>query len=142
ASRRSWEHMFYTRTHVPVNLSFQDMALTSAHREREPDVSPTRGRVGRMRLAAMGFGDRLHDREAETRSLPAPAGVGAREALERLPEKAGRETFTLVAHVQLDAPVAACRGKVYRSPSVAERVVDQVRERLLEPQPVALDDAR
>ncbi len=90
----------------------------------------------------MGRRDQVDDREAEPGAALAAGLVGAAEALERPLEEAGRKARAVVADVQLDAPVRRARPEPDRALAVAERVLDQVVERLLEPQPVAGEDDR
>ena len=48
----------------------------------------------------------------------------------------------LVGHVQLDVPVGPLRRQPHLSTAVPERVVEEVPERLLEPDPVSAHPAR
>ena len=51
-----------------------------------------------------------------------------------------RKSVAAVTHVELDPPVVPCGLQPDLVAAVAERVVDEVAERLLEPHPVCLDD--
>src|SRR5207248_3049898 len=60
----------------------------------------------------------------------------AAEAFERLAQEAGRKTRAAVPNVELDRVVHIARVETYVAVAVAERVLDQVRKRLLEPHAV------
>ena len=77
------------------------------------------------------------DRKSESRPATAPSLVGAREALERTRQDVRRETRAFVAHSQLDSAVAALGLETDGSTPVAQGVVDEIAERLLEAKPVA-----
>src|SRR5205085_12145445 len=105
----------------------------------DPDVRTALRVVQRVRAAAVGAGDRGHDREPEARAAATPAAGGAAEALERAVEEPGRKAAPLVAHVQLDGGLPHAGFEHDRAVAVAECVLDEVAERLLEAQPVALE---
>src|SRR4029453_5178677 len=101
----------------------------------DPDVCATVGPEPRAGPALVRPRDRLHDRQAEAAAVPGRRR--ARERLERVVAELRRETGALVEHMQLDARVVpACRDRD-RTAAVLERVVDEVPERLLNPQPTA-----
>ncbi len=103
-------------------------------RKRDPGVGAPVGQVGHVCLAAVGAGDRLHDRESE--SGAGACVVAAAEALEGAAEReqaVGESSVALVEHVQLDLTVALLCDQGDGAAAVAERVVDQVAERLLDP---------
>jgi hypothetical protein len=85
------------------------------------------------------LGNRPNDREPEP-GAAAPAGaVGPREALERaLAEPVGK-AGPVVSDVESKLAVRAARLEADLCAAVAERVVHHVRQRLLQPQPVAAD---
>src|SRR5829696_4064925 len=91
-----------------------------------------------MGAAAVGAGDRVDDREAEPRSVTAAGRIAPAEALERLPDEAGRKARTAVLDVDRDLAVALIGTDGDLPIAVLDRVLDEVRERLLEAQPVAL----
>jgi len=77
-------------------------------------------------------GNRRDDREAEARSAAASALLGSAEALESMRRESGREARPVVHHVQLECvPLARCADPD-RARSVAQRVLDEVAERLLQ----------
>src|SRR5205807_349146 len=86
---------------------------------------------------AVGVRDRIDDREAQARPSARPALVRPAEALERTREEVLRETRPLIANVQLDDSLDETRLDADRPLAVTKRVLDEVAERLLEPQPVA-----
>jgi hypothetical protein len=92
-----------------------------------------------MRSSRVSLGDGVHDREPEARPASAPAPIRPREALERVTEELGRKAGALVRDVELDHPVRLQRRQPHVTLAVPERIVDQVAERLLEPDAVALD---
>ena len=89
--------------------------------------------VGRSRLAAVGPGDHLDDRESETGSVTAAAFVGTREALKRTASEVRRESAALIADVKLYRVVRDHGGEGYYAFAVTQRVLEQVAQRLLEP---------
>src|SRR6266542_3905679 len=68
-----------------------------------------------------------------------PESAQAR-VLERALEEGRRKPVTLVLDVELHGPVDRRRAQVHAAAAVAERVVDEVAERLLEAKAVAADD--
>ena len=88
----------------------------------------------------MRFGDRSHDREAETRSAATPGVVGSAEAVERPCCERRRKAVALVGDVELDVTVRLPCRQLDRAAAVHEPVRDEVSERLLEPDRVPLDD--
>ena len=80
--------------------------------------------------AAVGFGDRLHDGQAQP-----GATSGARcwgEANERMSEIALREPTPMITNVQLDNLTLAFAEELHVTGTVGERVVQQVAEGILE----------
>ena len=90
----------------------------------------------------MRLGDRAHDRQSQAGAAAAALLLTAAEALERPRKQLGREAATLVGDAQLDVLARAPDGDGHRARAVAERVVDQVPERLLEPQRIGLGEQR
>jgi len=77
---------------------------------RQPDDEGRSASLGirRRHVAAVSFGDRRHDREAEAGAAAGaalPARLGAPETLEQFGRVASREPATVVAH--LDQGVVA-----------------------------------
>ncbi len=90
-----------------------------------------------MRAPTVAACDRIDDRESE----PGPAAtarlVVPAEALEGMREELRVEPCPFVGHVQLDRPVSIACGELDRAGPIAERVVDDIRERLTEASRVA-----
>src|SRR3954451_14682174 len=107
--------------------------------ELDPHVRASAVGVASGRGATVGLGDGLHDREPEAGSLGGSGGVGAPEALERMRQELGREPAALVADVDLDSPVLGSRPNAHRPLPMAQRVLDEVPECLLDAHAVALD---
>src|ERR687891_210075 len=102
------------------------------------DFGAPRGAVARQRFAAVGAGDRVDDGEAEAGAVAGARRVDAAEALERMSKKRGREALSFVADAKDDPNVLAGGVEPDLPASVAEGVIDEVAERLLEPEPVYL----
>ena len=85
----------------------------------------------------MRLGDDAHDREPEAGA--ARVVPGAAEPLERALREAVCKPVALVLDRQLHAPIGAGCPQRDAAPAVAERVVDEVAEGLLEPQAIAAD---
>ena len=94
------------------------------------------GTIGRPRASSVSGRDGADDREPEAGAAAASCGVGAGESVEGMCEELRREAGSFVCHVQLYLSVVARGGEVDGAVSVAERVVDEVRECLLESDPV------
>lgn len=80
----------------------------------------------------MGVRDCGDDRQPEPDPAAASARVAAREAFEGALLEAGRETGTLVDDMQLESVVRAGRTDRNRPIAVAQCVLDEVGERLLD----------
>src|SRR5690349_7391184 len=87
--------------------------------------------------AAVGVRDRGDDGEAEAHTGCLARSVGAAEPLEGVWDELGWEAGAVVADSELECAVLLGGFESYRACAVAERVLDQVGERLLEPPPVA-----
>ena len=107
--------------------------------KREPTVAASGVGVADMGVAVVRFGYRLDDGEAEAASAAASTRIAAGESVEGVGEEVSREAGPVVSDVELDVPVSA--GGLQRDlvAAVAERVVDEVAERLFEPHSVAGD---
>src|SRR3954453_14859869 len=92
--------------------------------------------MGRAPVRA-GHGSR--DREPEAGTPARARLVGAREALEGAREELRWEPGSLVADVQLDAAVLATRAEHHAPVPVGERIVDEVRQRLLDPRRIGVE---
>src|SRR5690242_7382308 len=90
--------------------------------------------------AAVGVRDRGDDGEAEAHTGCLTRSVGAAEALEGVWDELGREAGAVVADAELEGAVLIGGFESYRACAVAERVLDQVGERLFQPPPVAAHD--
>src|SRR4051794_34664415 len=108
-------------------------------RERDPWVGSAVGAVGDLRSAAVGARDRLDDRQPEPGAAAAAGGIAAREAIEGGGEQLGREARPVVADVELDATLRHGCGQLDGAAAVAQRVVDEVPERLLEAPRIDVD---
>src|SRR5437867_3989768 len=111
-------------------------------RERDPDVGAALRPVGGVGGTVVRSRDRGDDRQPKSASRAAACAVGAAEAVERVLEEVVRNARALVEHVQLERAVGRSRAERDRSAAVAERVVDQVAERLLDAEPVECGDER
>ena len=89
----------------------------------------------------MGLGDHPHDRQAEPGAGAFPAGLRAGEPLERVLEKGGRKAAPSSSTWSSHGPSTVAARRLHAARAVAERVVDEVPERLLEPEAVAVDAA-
>src|SRR5688572_11995734 len=103
-----------------------------ASRECDPDGHAAFPAVRRARRAPVGLRDRPDDREAETGASRAPSRIRAAEALERVREERRRKPRTVVADRQHDATVRRFGGEANRAVTVAQSVVDEDVERLLD----------
>lgn len=101
-------------------------------RQLDADVGTAIGTVRRARITPVGAGDDLHDREAQPRSAATARAICSGEALERLADELGGEAGTLVAHMQLDAPVAPRCTEPDRPGAVLQGVLDEIVQRLLD----------
>jgi hypothetical protein len=81
----------------------------------------------------VSFRDQAHDRETEAGTGTVAARVRQREALEGAAEEGRWEARSLVLDVELDGAVHGLSADDDAAAPVAERVVDEVPERLLEP---------
>src|SRR5947208_4616440 len=102
-------------------------------------MGPAVGRVRGLGLPSVGLGYQSHDGEPEPGAASLAAALRATEALERQVDEAVRKPRPFVLHVQLDARIRLRGPKTHATLAVSERVVDEIAQRLLEPQPVALD---
>src|SRR5581483_12408409 len=78
-------------------------------------------------------------REPEPGTSRRARAVAAREAVEGALEEVAGHLVPLVVDVQLDGPVDSHRRQRDLAVPVPQRVVDEIRERLLEPEPVGRD---
>jgi hypothetical protein len=102
-------------------------------REPQPGVGARAIRsVPHARLATVRGGDHVDDRQAQAAAMPGAARVRAAEALERVRQKDLRQTGAIVEDVQLDMAVGGVRAQRDRAGSVTQRIVDEVRQRLLD----------
>ena len=99
-----------------------------------------RHRGWRHRRARRGAGRSFRQSPGRARALRRRGPSSARlEAFERVPDEGGREARAAIEHVQLDRAVAPAPRGSDAPPPVTHRVVDQVAERLLEPEPIAVE---
>src|SRR5436305_8802951 len=88
----------------------------------------------------MGVGDRGHDRQSQSGATAGAALLAPAEALERAGQEGRREAGAMVEYLQLE-PVARGHGtQRHLAVAVAKGVLQQIAERLLEPEPIGLDD--
>src|ERR671911_2975032 len=92
-----------------------------------------------MSPAAVGLGHGGDDRKAEARAASLPGLVTAREAVERAWEELGRKAAALVADAKLHAILLPFRFQADRPGAVAARVVEEVPERLFQPEAIPDD---
>jgi hypothetical protein len=83
--------------------------------------------------------DELDDRKSETGAAAPPRLVGAAEAVERPRTELLRKPLALVHHVELDGAALLHGTQRHGAPAVRERVLDEVRERLLEADGVGIE---
>src|SRR5262249_15571427 len=88
---------------------------------------------------ALGARDRLPARQPEPCAGAVASAAAAAEPLERVPDESRIKACPRVRHVQLCPAVGSVNGQLHLARPVAQRVVDEVAERLLEAKPVALD---
>lgn len=110
-------------------------------RDGQRDLGATLRAIRGTRASSVRAGDCLHDREPKTDPATSRTRcVRSTEALERVREELGREAVTLVADGEHEHAVRGARLESYCSFAVAEGVVDEVSECLLQPQAVSGDD--
>src|SRR6476659_8620132 len=110
--------------------------LIAQRRDPAPPASGPRPGAGSRRRPR-----RLHDRETEARPVGG-AAVRTAEALERVRDERLGKAGAMVRDVQLEPTAATPRVERDLAAAVAERVLDEVAERLLEPKAVGSDDER
>src|SRR5581483_859975 len=123
-------------------LGLRGFATASALWAREPQryLSAAGGMVGGGGGAPMGVDDCGNDCEAEAHTGRLARSLGAAEALEGVRDKLRREAGAVVADPELECSVLLGGLEPYRACAVAERVLDEVGQRLLQPPPVAAHD--
>src|SRR4051812_47490317 len=104
-------------------------------REGDTDLRPTLP-VGGADLATVGADHGADDREPETAAAVAAARARAAEALEGARDECRREPGSAVAHQHLDLSVARLQAEGDRTRPVAQGVVDDAADRLIEAQPI------
>ena len=87
----------------------------------------------------MRVGDRLYECQPETGRAACTGVVCPPEALERVRKKGGRKARSLVRDAESDATVKLPGREPHRARAISQRIVDEVAQCLLEPQPVAGD---
>ena len=90
----------------------------------------------------MRLRDQGDDREPEPAATARPRVVRAAEAVEGTVEKIGGETCTRIGDVQLDDVVPLHGKEVDRTRPVRQRVVDEIRKRLLDARGIGGDKRR
>ena len=90
----------------------------------------------------MRLGDRGRKGEPETGTAACPGSISAAEALEGVGQEVRWQARPFVTDVELDPAVVLDCIETDRARSVAECVVHQVAERLLEAEPVSVEDDR
>src|SRR5947209_736463 len=145
---------------VPVAAAVNHLlgaAVRPAARIAEPSSSSARRADASMKLGA-GFGprqldahlrarrgrgatgrggDRPHDRQPESGTGAATARITAAEALECMREELRRKALPLVADKQRSETIIGARREPHGARTMAQRVVDEIAERLLESNPVS-----
>ena len=105
--------------------------------ERHDRASPLA--VGCTRRTAVGTRHRVDESQPESRSAAGAGLVAASEAVERVREKCGRKAVPLVGDAQLHPAVSPLGLEPDRSTAMTLGVVDEVPERLFEPEAIADD---
>src|SRR5204862_5144094 len=105
-------------------------------RQRDPDSGAVAA-AHNARAAAVRLGNRPNDGEPEPGASAPTGAVGPREPFEGALAEAVGEAGPVVSDVEPKLAVRAARLEADLCASVAERVVHHVRQRLLQPQPVA-----
>jgi hypothetical protein len=105
----------------------------------DADESPAARLIRGADGAAVCGRDGCDDGQSQARSSFVAALVGLCEALERPGEKRVRESGPFVAHVQLDRPRSTGRGEVDLTGAMAQRVLDEVGQSVLEARAIALE---
>src|SRR4029077_1184106 len=111
----------------------------SSDSKREPDVGARAAVVADVCGSTVRLGDRLRDREAEPGPVARPRLIDSGEALERMRDELRIEARAVGAHVALDLSIWRARIEAEVVASIPERVVDEVAQRLLEPEPIPAD---
>jgi len=93
--------------------------------------------IGQAHDAAVGFGDGLHNGQAQ--AVTTSGARGRSEANERMGEIALREPAPMITNVQLDHLAVALAAELHVTGTMGERVVQQVAECILEPLTVRRD---
>lgn len=93
--------------------------------------------ISQAHEAAVGFGDRLHDSQAQAGTTSGARCRG--EPNERMSEIALREPTSMITNVQLDNLAVALAEEFHVTGTVGERVVQQVAEGILEPLTIRRD---
>ncbi len=110
-------------------------------RDGQRDLGATLRAIRGTRASSVRAGDCLHDREPKTDPATSRTRcVRSTEALERVREELGREAVTLVADGEHEHAVRGARLESYCSFAVAEGVVDEIPECLLETRAISGDD--
>src|SRR5438034_7622488 len=115
--------------------------LASRGRTNQTSAPPL-PRLAACAFAAVSIRDRLHNGESETGARAVPSALSAGKAFESVVEELLREAGAFVGDVELDTTVGDGAGEAHLTASVAEGVVDHVRERLLETEPAAMKSRR
>src|SRR4051794_10734064 len=111
-------------------------------RKRDPYVGAAVAPVGCVGLTVVRPCDRSDDREPEPGSGAYACVVGATEPVERFLEEIRGDACALVADVKLERAIGRGGAQGDLSLPVAQGVVDEVAERLLDPQAVERCDER
>src|SRR5690348_13881816 len=107
-------------------------SIADVQRELQPHVGAAALAAPSACPAAVRGGDRGHDREAEPGAAARAGAVCTGEPLEGVLDEVRRKAGPLVRHVEFDRVASRDRTQGDLPGAVAQRVVDQVRERLLE----------
>src|SRR4051812_15528648 len=110
------------------------------HGDRYGGVGSAVRVVGNAGGSSMAVGDGFDDREAESGAVLAAGGVGASEALEGVIKKGWWKAWAVVTDPQFEQTVVGTGAEADRGAAVAQRVVEEVGERLLESRRVGVDE--
>src|SRR5690242_3612667 len=127
---------------LPSKLSFSLPTVTgiarrtltyeAVARDRNPHVRSAAGQARGVRGAPVGLGDSLDDGQAQSGAACRAALIGPGETLEGARKELGRDAGPGIGYMQLDETISFHRSQPDRRSSVVQRVVNQVRQGLLE----------
>src|SRR5206468_12388364 len=108
-------------------------------RQGDPDVSTAVQLIGCVRGTVVAGCDRGDDRESEPGAFAGTSVVGAGEASERVRQEARFEPAALIADMELYLPAVGDRREGDVAGAVAQRILDEVAQRLFESRRIGVD---